>query len=93
MDIKVHAADNDSRAVQQVHSGRDNLGGQVVLQVAPRGAEPKWQAATEGLHRGPLQVEVPPNELGSLQEFDVQILLRSSSGSNTAPKPAPHCAL
>ena len=50
------------------------------LHVAPRGAEPKRQAATQGLHRGPLQVEVPPGELGDLQEFDVHVLLRSTSG-------------
>lgn len=57
-----------------------NLGGQVVLQVAPRGAKPQWQATTQGLHRGPLQVDVPPGELGDLREFDVRVLLRSASG-------------
>ena len=62
------------------HADGKNLGGQVVLQVAPRGAKPKWQATTQGLHRGPLQVEVPPGELGDLQEFDVHVLLRSTSG-------------
>ena len=57
-----------------------NLGGQAVLQVAPRGVKPKWQAATQGLHRGPLIVEVPPSQIEDLQEFDVRVLLQSSSG-------------
>jgi len=57
-----------------------SLGSQVMLQVAPWGAEPKWQAGTQGVHRGPLQVEVPSKDLGDLQEFDVRVQLRSTSG-------------
>lgn len=57
-----------------------NLGGQVVLQVGPRGEAPKWQAVTEGLHRGPLKVVVPRSELEDLQQFDVRVVLRSNSG-------------
>ena len=57
-----------------------NLGGQIMLQVAPRGAKPNWHAVTQGLHRGPLQVTVPTSELGGLQEFDLRVVLRSSSG-------------
>jgi len=57
-----------------------NLGGQAVVQVAPRGAEPKWQTATLSLHSGPLRVEISADEIGDLQEFDVRIVLRSTSG-------------
>ena len=57
-----------------------SLGGQVVLQVGPRGAKPKWETATQGRHRGPLQVDVPEGELDGLQEFDVRVVLRSTSG-------------
>jgi hypothetical protein len=63
-----------------------NLGGQAVLQVAPRGAKPKWQAGTQGRHQGALRVEIPPSELGDLQEFDVRVVLRSSSGVEQGAK-------
>jgi hypothetical protein len=57
-----------------------NLGGKAVLQVSTRGADPKWEVATSGLHRGALKLEIPPAELGDLREFDVRVLLRSNSG-------------
>jgi hypothetical protein len=57
-----------------------NLGGFAVLQIAPRDEDPKWESSTQGLHRGPLRVEVPGEELAGLREFDVRILLRSTSG-------------
>ena len=57
-----------------------NLGGLAALQIAPRDEDPKWETSTQGLHRGPLQVEVPSEELAGLQEFDIRILLRSTSG-------------
>lgn len=57
-----------------------NLGGSAVLRIAPRGEEPKWETSTQGMHRGPLRVEVPGEELAGLREFDVRILLRSGSG-------------
>jgi hypothetical protein len=57
-----------------------NLGGQAVLQVSPRGAAPRWEVATSGLHRGALKLHVPPAALGDLREFDVRVVLRSTSG-------------
>ncbi|MFH1920760.1 MAG: hypothetical protein ABIP48_12830 [Planctomycetota bacterium] len=57
-----------------------NLGGRVVLKIGPRGEEPKWETGTEGLHRGPLRLDVPGGELDGLREFDVHLLLQSSSG-------------
>ena len=57
-----------------------NLGGQAVLQVAPRGAEPIAEIASKGLHKGPLRVEIPGDEIGDLREFDVRVVLRSTSG-------------
>lgn len=57
-----------------------NLGGQAVLQVGPRDSEPKWQIASQGLHRGPLRMEIPADEIGDLQRFDVRVVLRSTSG-------------
>jgi hypothetical protein len=57
-----------------------NLGGTAVLQIAPRDGSPKWETCTNGLHRGPLQVEVPDEELAGLRDFDVHVLLKSNSG-------------
>jgi hypothetical protein len=57
-----------------------NLGGSAVLQIAPRDENPRWETSTQGLHRGPLRVEVPGAELAGLREFDVHVLLRSTSG-------------
>ena len=63
-----------------------NLGGIAVLQIAPRGEGPKWETSTQGLHRGSLRVEVPGEELVGLREFDVRILLRSTSGVEQGKK-------
>ena len=57
-----------------------NLGGSAVLQIAARGAPAKWQVSTQGLHRGPLRLDVAPAELNGLREFDVRLVLRSTSG-------------
>ncbi len=57
-----------------------NLGGFAALQIAPRGEDPKWETSTQGLHRGPLRVEVPSGQLTGLREFDIRVLLRSTSG-------------
>jgi hypothetical protein len=57
-----------------------NLGGRAVLQVGPRNSEPKWQIASQGLLKGPLRVEIPADEIGDLQQFDVRVGLRSRSG-------------
>ncbi len=51
-----------------------------MLQIAPRDNNPKWETSTQGLHRGPPRVEVPGEELVGLREFDVRVLLRSTSG-------------
>ena len=57
-----------------------NLGGRAVLQVGPRDSEPKWQIASEGRLQGPLRLEIPADEIGDLQQFDVRVVLRSTSG-------------
>lgn len=72
--------------VVDCYADGQNLGGQAVLELAPRGAEPRWQVATQGLHQGPLTLEVPPDELGDLREFDVRIVLRSTSGVEQGSK-------
>ena len=51
-----------------------------MLKIAPRGGQPKWEAGTQGLHRGPLRLEIPREELDGLQAFDVRVLLHSGSG-------------
>jgi len=58
----------------------ESLGGQAALQVSPRGADPRWEVATSGLHRGALKLQVPTAELADLREFDVRVVLRSTSG-------------
>lgn len=57
-----------------------NLGGAAVLQIAPRDGSPTWETGTQGLHRGPLEVEVPAKDLAGLRDFDVRVLLKSNSG-------------
>lgn len=60
-----------------------NLGGHLDLGVAPRGEEIRWQTSTDekegGVHSG-LALQIPPEELGDLRDFDVHIILRSTSG-------------
>ena len=57
-----------------------NLGGRAVLQVGPRDSEPKWQIASQGLLKGPLRVEIRADEIGDSRQFDVRVVLRSTSG-------------
>ena len=54
------------------HADGTNLGGAVILSVALRGEKPKWETRTEGLHNGPLRLEIPAIDLAQLREFDVQ---------------------
>jgi hypothetical protein len=63
-----------------------NLGGQAVVQVGPRDSEPKWQIASQGLHKGHLRVEIPADEINDLQQFDVRVVLRSTSGVEQGTK-------
>jgi hypothetical protein len=58
----------------------NNLGGRAVLQVGPRDSEPKWQTASQGLLNGPLRLEIPADDIGDLRQFDVRVVLRSTSG-------------
>jgi hypothetical protein len=57
-----------------------NLGGQAVVQVAPQGGEPIAEVASKGLHNGPLRLEIPGIEIGDQREFDIRVVLRSTSG-------------
>ena len=63
-----------------------SLGGSITLSVGPRGEKPKWDVQTQGVHNGPLRLEVPAGELGSLQDFDVHMTLHSSSGVENGDK-------
>ncbi len=57
-----------------------NLGGGVTVQVAPRNGKPRGGTSSRDVHNGPLRLEVPPKELAGLKEFDVHIVLSSTSG-------------
>ena len=63
-----------------------DLGGSITLSVGPRGEKPKWDVQSQGVHNGPLRLEVPAGELGSLQDFDVHMMLHSSSGVENGDK-------
>ena len=68
------------------HLGKLSLGGSMTLSVGLRGEKPKWDVQTQGVHNGPLRLEVPAGELGSLQDFDVHLTLQSSSGVENGDK-------
>ena len=63
-----------------------NLGGSVTLSVAPRQGEARWSVTSQGRHDGPLTLKVPAEKLAGLQEFDVHVLLSSSSGVEQGDK-------
>ena len=63
-----------------------SLGGSITLSVGPRGEKPKWEVQTQGVHNGFLKLEVPAGELGSLQDFDLHVMLHSSSGVENGDK-------
>lgn len=70
----------------EVSADAKNLGGHAVIQVGPRGEEPKGQIASTGLHHGPLSVKIDADELDDLKEFDVRAVLRSTSGVEQGTK-------
>ncbi len=63
-----------------------NLGGQVRLQVKPRGAATMWETATEGRHQGPLQLVIPEEGLAGARQFEIRLTLRSTSGVEQGEK-------
>ena len=63
-----------------------NLGGSVTLSIAPRQGQPRWSVTSQGRHDGPLSLKVPSEELRELRDFDLHILLSSSSGVEQADK-------
>ena len=59
------------------------LGGHLDLGVAPRGQPVRWKASTDERPRGvhsELSLTVPSGQLESLRDFDVHVVLRSTSG-------------
>lgn len=56
------------------------LAGSVLLQVARSGETPKWEIRSEGIHKGPLLLRVPPGEMAGIRNFDVHVTLLSGSG-------------
>ena len=71
-----------------------DLGGGMVVEIAPRGGKAIWKAAAKGRHSGPLVLEVPAKDLvgvsprvpDGLQEFDVRVTLSSASGVEQGKK-------
>ena len=63
-----------------------NFASKVILRMGPRGEEPKWETETQGIHRGPLKLEIPAAELEALKEFDVHVVLDSRSGVELGDK-------
>ena len=71
-----------------------DLGGQLSVEVAPRNGKPLWSTHSQGRHKGRLTLTVPSAELtgdsaklrDSLQDFDVRVVLRSTSGVENGPK-------
>ena len=60
-----------------------NLGGHLDLGIAPRGGKIQWRTSTDGKPRGVyngLTLKVDSEDLKSLRDFDVHIVLRSTSG-------------
>ncbi len=57
-----------------------NLGGSVTLSVAPRHGAGRWSTTSQGRQNGPLQLKVPADQLAGMRDFDVHVLLSSSSG-------------
>ena len=71
-----------------------DLGGGMVVEIAPRGGKAIWKAAAKGRHSGPLVLEVPAKDLvgasarvpDGLQDFDVRVTLTSVSGVEQGEK-------
>ena len=63
-----------------------NLGGSVTLSIAPRQGQPCWSVTSQGRHDGPLSLTIPSEELRELRDFDLHILLSSSSGVEQGDK-------
>lgn len=56
------------------------LASSVLLQVARPGEPPKWEIRSEGIHKGPLLLRIPPEEISGMRDFDVHVTLFSGSG-------------
>jgi len=57
-----------------------NLGGGITLQIVSRAGKVQWETSSRVVHNGPLRLEVPGTELRGMKEFDVHVVLSSSSG-------------
>ena len=71
-----------------------DLGGHVVLGVAPHGQEIRWETGTDerlaGEDRrygGWLPLDLPAEEVAHVRDFDVHIILRGTSGVKGSDKP------
>ena len=63
-----------------------SLGGSVTLSIAPRKEQSRWNITSQERHDGPLSLTVPGEELQELRDFDLHILLSSSSGVEQGDK-------
>ncbi len=76
------------------YANSTDLGGQLILKVAPRDGKPLWSTGSKGRHKGRLTLRIPTEELtgasaklrDGLQHFDVRVTLRSTSGVENGPK-------
>jgi len=90
--VQRFTAPREMKALTVTVHGRVNtrdLGGHVDLGVAPRGGKVQWRASTDqqegGVH-DTLSLQLPPEALPELRDFDVHIILRSTSGIESGEK-------
>ena len=84
--VQRFTAPRQLKALTVTVRGRVNsrdLGGGLVLGVAPRGGQIQWRTGTADLPRGihdTFVLKLPPEALVELRDFDVHVILRSTSG-------------
>lgn len=73
-------------AIADCYADAPNLGGSVTLGVAPRNGQPSWTTTTQGQHNGPLTLTIPSEQLNGIRDFDIHVVLSSSSGVEQGDK-------